>query len=343
MVTVVGGGIAGTTLAGALARHGQPVTVYERRARTGGGAFLVLDGHAHEVLAELGVPVQELASASYPVHGIRFHHLPAARAAAASEGQRLYRRSDLIRVLTEFAAPADIHYDTPVTDLDPGTGTLFSDARALPRDGLVIAADGTDSSVRARLEPDRTPRYAGQIIAYGCTVGPVRLPTEPSVLHFDGRPGPGPVPLATFGHLWSGTTAFWFVRLTREPIPVRDSGLHPTEVWAEQLTHAAPNLQGTLEALIAATDQVHVANTRHVPFAEAAPPAAPVILCGDADHAITPAAARGAIEAIDDAAALCAALATGADPAAAMSARRARITAERERSRRRFTPPARNP
>ncbi|MEU8900507.1 NAD(P)/FAD-dependent oxidoreductase [Nocardia sp. NPDC048505] len=341
MVTVIGGGIAGTVLAGALARHGHPVTVYERQSGAGGGAFLVLDGHAHEVLDRLGVPGADLHAASYPVRELRFHHLPEGRRVADGHGQRLYRRTELMRVLSEFAAAADIRYDTPVTRLDPETGALFSGAREISGPGLVLAADGTDSLARRRLEPERAARYAGQIIVYGTATRPVQLPTEPETMHFDGVPGPGPLPLATFGQHWSGATASWFVRLTRDPIPQQDNGTHPTARWSDVLRQAAPRLSDTLDALLAATDQVHVSNTRIVPFADAAPPAAPVILCGDADHAITPAAARGAREAIDDAAALITALTTGADPAAAMARRRVEITAEREQSQRRFAPPRR--
>ncbi|WP_225726517.1 MULTISPECIES: hypothetical protein [unclassified Nocardia] len=65
-------------------------------------------------------------------------------------------------------------------------------------------------------------------------------------------------------------------------------------------------------------------------------PQLPVILCGDADHAITPAAARGAREAIEDAAALTHAIRTNRDPAATMSNRRAQITTERDQLTRAF-------
>ncbi|WP_433621675.1 NAD(P)-binding protein [Nocardia sp. CA-120079] len=55
MVTIIGGGIAGTILAGTLARAGLPATVYERRSAVDAGAFLTLDSRAHAALGELGI------------------------------------------------------------------------------------------------------------------------------------------------------------------------------------------------------------------------------------------------------------------------------------------------
>ncbi|WP_282780129.1 FAD-dependent monooxygenase [Nocardia sp. CC201C] len=335
MVTIIGGGIAGTVLAGSLACHERTARVFERRTPGGDGSFLVLDRHAHDVLAELEVPSTALMAASYPVSGFRFHYLAPGRDQLNSRGHRLYRRPELMRALIEFArgSGADLHFDTPVTDVDPTSGTVRSGNHVVAIDDLVIAADGVDSVGRTRLEPERTPEYAGQVIFYGTTIGPVRLSTEPSVLHFDGRLGAGILPTSSFGHLWNDEAAFWFVRLTRPPIPQRETGFHPVSVWAEHIRAAAPNTD-IIDQLLDHTETLHVSNARTVPFDTAKPPQPPLILCGDADHAITPAAGRGACEAIDDADALHRAILTGSDPAAAMVVRRRRIAAEREEAQR---------
>jgi 2-polyprenyl-6-methoxyphenol hydroxylase-like FAD-dependent oxidoreductase len=73
---------------------------------------------------------------------------------------------------------------------------------------------------------------------------------------------------------------------------------------------------------------VHVSNARRVPLDKALPPRLPVILCGDADHALSPASGVGARNAIDDAAALCRALLNGDDPADTMAVRRTELLAE---------------
>ncbi|MEC3916085.1 FAD-dependent oxidoreductase [Nocardia sp. CDC160] len=337
MVTIIGGGIAGMFLAGSLARHDQPVTVYERQSAAGTGAFMALDGHAQEVLADHDVSPADLTAASHQIHGFRFHYLPD-KTDVRARGHRLYRRIDLMRVLTQFASAttADIHYDTTITDIDPTMGTLYSGTETLPSDDLLIASDGIDSVARSRLEPERKPEYADQIVIYGSIDHSLDLPTEPEVLHFHGQLGTGFLPTTTFGHLWNSTTAFWFARLTQPPIPNSDIGFHPVAAWSETVRSAAPDAPDLVDTLLDATDTLHASNARNVPFTHAAPPQPPIILCGDADHAITPAAARGAREAIDDAAAIHHAIQSGENVGAAMTQRRQLITDEREQAQRMY-------
>ncbi|WP_330185961.1 hypothetical protein OHB26_38870 (plasmid) [Nocardia sp. NBC_01503] len=337
MVSILGGGIAGTVLGGALALRRYPVTVYERQPAPGTGAFLVLDAHAHRSLTELGVPLAALHAASHPLASFRFHYRPEGSDTGPARGQRLYERSALMRVLTDFAhsAGTDIRYGVGVSDIDPATGALRAADEELTGPGVVIAADGIDSLARARLEPDRTALYARQVVIYGQTTRAMDLPVDPAVMHFHGQLGEGPLPVSTFGYLWTETALFWFTRLTRTPVPVDDIGFHPTSEWANAIGAADPTATTLIETILAATDTIHVSNTRIVPLNNARPPATPLILCGDADHAITPAAVRGAREAIEDALALTKALAAGDSPARAMSERRAVIASERQEQARR--------
>ncbi|WP_433678897.1 FAD-dependent oxidoreductase [Nocardia sp. CA-119907] len=328
MVTIIGGGIAGTILAGALAREGLPVTVYERRSAVGAGAFLTLDSRAHAAMGELGVDVEELSAASQEVRALGVHGVGGYRA-LPGDGRRLYFRPDLMRVLTDFAhgTAARFHYDRPLTDLDSASGTLWVAGESVTPDGPVIAADGVDSLVRARLEPDRPAVYAGQVVIYGVTTTAITLPTEPSVLHFH-RAG-NARPTDAFGHQWNDETAVWFARIRRPPIPVADIGFHPVDAWSDQIHAALPGIPGLIDALLAVTDTVHVTNARDVPLTDPRPPRDDVILCGDADHAITPAAGVGARDAIEDATALYRALVAGTSIAEAMTTRRRDILTER--------------
>ncbi|MFG1792197.1 FAD-dependent oxidoreductase [Nocardia sp. NPDC049149] len=337
MVTIIGGGIAGTVLAGALARAECAVTVYESQPTVGAGAFLVLDGRAHAALAGLGVSLDELRAASHPLVGLRADDLPGPGPSADAD-RRLYLRADLMRVLAEFATDtkAELHYDTTVTDVDTVTGTIFSGDTSLPADEVIVAADGIDSLARRRLEPDRTAEYAGQIVVYGITERPVQPHTDPSVLHFHRRIDENGRPTTTFGHFWNDTVAVWFIRLTRQELAVHDIGFQPVGRWTEPIAAGAAADPGLVAAMLAATDTVHVSNARTVPLATARAPQPPVILCGDADHAITPAAGVGARDAIEDAAALYAALVSGGAPATAMTERRRQILTERAQAARMF-------
>ncbi|MBF6331148.1 FAD-dependent monooxygenase [Nocardia transvalensis] len=334
MVTVLGGGIAGTALAAALAHRKHPVTVYERQTAQGAGAFMVLDGHAHQALADLGVPLDLLHRASHSIPGFRFHYLPDGR--MRGQGHRLYQRVDLMNVLTEYAAAAaaDIRYGQTVTDVDVATGTLFDHTGEIATDTTLIAADGVDSLARSRLEPDRHAEYAGQVVIYGTIPHRMALDTEPDVMHFHGRLGDGPLPISTFGHMWNDHGVWWFTRLTRDPI-APDTGAQPTTDWADAIRGADPTAADLIDTILAATDTIHLSNARNVPLTDARPPQLPVVLCGDADHAFTPAAAaRGAREAIEDALALATALTTGESAADAMATRRDRITTDRQQQMR---------
>ncbi len=324
MVTIIGGGIAGTVLAGALTRAGQAVTVYERRPNVRGDAFLFLDGPAHKTLTAMGVPGDRLDRASYPLDGFRIGSAADRLDETPADGDRLYHRTDLMRVLTEFAATAktDIRYGTPISDLNPHTGVLYPGGDAAE---LLIAADGIDSIARTRLEPTRVAEYAGQIMLYATAAPGTRPNTTPSVLHVHHRTDDSP---ATFGHFWNDQVAVWFVRLSRPPIPVGYTGFHPLNRWVEPIRTALPTIPYLLDYLLEHTTMAHVSNVRTVRLTGALPPCPPVILCGDADHVFT--RGTGARDAIEDAAALYRALAAGQDPAEAMLHRRAELLAEGE-------------
>jgi salicylate hydroxylase len=331
MVTIIGGGIAGTVLAGALARDGIPVTVYERRPIVDDGAFLVLDDGAHRTLADLGVPVEELRAVSHEVSALSVSGPNGPARSLPGDGRRLYCRPDLMRVLTEsaHATKAEFHYERPVTDIDIDSGTVYFGDDSVSGRGPIIGADGIDSAVRARLEPDRAATYAGQVVVYGITTVPVSVPSTESELHFRVHRTENPLITDAFGHQWNEHISVWFARIARPPIPVRDTGIHPADVWARAIHAAVPSLPDLIGTLLDATETVHVSNARNVPLADARTPNDNVILCGDADHAITPAAGVGARDAIEDAAALHRAITAGTSPAAAMIARRESITAAR--------------
>ncbi|WP_069166780.1 FAD-dependent monooxygenase [Nocardia altamirensis] len=156
------------------------------------------------------------------------------------------------------------------------------------------------------------------------------------MLHFHRRLDENGRPTTTFGHFWNDAVAVWFIRLTRQELAVQDIGFQPVGRWSEPIAVGAAADPGLVAAMLAATDTVHVSNARTVPLTTARAPQPPVILCGDADHAITPAAGVGARDAIEDAAALYTALVSRGAPAAAMAERRHQILAERAQAARMF-------
>jgi 2-polyprenyl-6-methoxyphenol hydroxylase-like FAD-dependent oxidoreductase len=91
----------------------------------------------------------------------------------------------------------------------------------------------------------------------------------------------------------------------------------------------APHLSGLIDTVLTTTPQVHIHNAHNVPLDDAKPPAAPVILLGDADHAVTPAAGAGARDAIEDVEVIVDAITEGRSPATAMAQRRRLIREQR--------------
>ncbi|WP_459546605.1 flavin-dependent monooxygenase [Nocardia sp. X0981] len=343
MITVLGSGIAGTVLAGALAAAGRPVAVHEQRSGGDGGAFLILDGRGHRGLVALGVPERELHAASYPLHALRYTPGDGVTRGRPSEGHRFWLRSDLMDVLGRFArdAGAEITYGIPVTEVvvDGADTIIRAGGRSITTRDPVIGADGIDSVARAGIEPGRTTEYAGDIVVYGMTERPVECASDPFVLHFHAESGSGGRPETTFGHIWrpGATAALWFLRIAREPLPDVETGILPAGRWADTVVAATPAPVRELAGrLVAATGSVHVSNARNVPLRAAAEPRLPVVLVGDADHAITPAAGVGAREGIEDVEAVYRAIVAGESPAAAMGLRRRAILDERDRVARRM-------
>ncbi|WP_330232322.1 FAD-dependent monooxygenase [Nocardia sp. NBC_00508] len=340
MVTIIGGGIAGTILGGALARRGDQVTLFERQSRNAtGGAFLFIDERGHSVLHDLGVDDDVVNEASYPVSALEYVGSNGRRA-AMSRGHRFWLRSSLMKVLNDFVdiSGADLRYDCGITDVtvdEPGRCRIqHSDGSSSTTDDIVIAADGIDSVVRARLEPDRNPVYAGDVVLYGMTSTPTELDTEPQTLHFFAELDATGAAASTFGHIWRpGHTAHWFIRIARAPLDGPDDfGVRPTSEWTDTVLQATPSINDLVSTLLDRTDSVHVSNARNVPLDAAAQPTLPVLLIGDADHAITPAAGVGAREALEDAHAVYRALTTGSCPAEAMALRRSEIIDDRQRA-----------
>lgn len=343
MVTILGSGIAGTALAGALSGAGHSVTVYDQHNGGTGGAFLFLDGRGHRSLVALGVPEEELHAASYPLDALQFTPEDGTPRRQPSAGDRFWLRADLIRVLQRFAldAGADIRYRSPVTKVavgaDAGVTSFRTGDRMVTTDDLVIGADGIDSAARAGIEPQRNTQYAGDVVVYGMTRTPVECPSDPFVLHFHAEAASGQRCGSTLGYIWrpGAAAALWFLRITRDPLPDADTGVVPVGEWADSVVAATPTAVRELTAaLVDATEYVYVGNARNVPLHNAAAATQPVLLVGDADHAITPAVGFGAREGIEDVEAVYRAITSGASPAAAMTARRHAMLDERDRAAR---------
>jgi 2-polyprenyl-6-methoxyphenol hydroxylase-like FAD-dependent oxidoreductase len=153
-VLVIGAGVAGSTAAHWLARHGMTVTVVERAAGArSSGSPVDVRGPAFSVVERMGVLPRLRAAATraarlYAVvgDGRRIGWVPTQR----SDGIEI-PRADLAAALAETSRDAAefVYGDTVVSLNDDGSGVDVTFAHAAPRRFvLVVGADGLQSRVR---------------------------------------------------------------------------------------------------------------------------------------------------------------------------------------------------
>jgi salicylate hydroxylase len=195
-VAVLGAGVAGLTVARALALRGARVTVYEqaeRLAEVGAGLQVTPNGAA--VLRALGLG-ERLAAAGMASAGVELRDGRdgglVARLGARGEagGYRFVHRADLIDLLTDGARAAGVQLRLMqrITEARPGPDglRLITAQGSEIAAGLVIGADGLHSVVRAALDGAARPAFTGQV-AWRATIP--ETPGAPPVAEVHMGPG----------------------------------------------------------------------------------------------------------------------------------------------------------
>lgn len=300
-VDVVGGGVAGLTVALALAKRGAQVTVHERApALTEVGAGLQISPNAGRVLEALGLgralDAVSVRSEGVVLHDQRGRQIAAMPLAAHRPGAafRLIHRARLIEVL-EAAARAD-----------GVTIRLGHEIAELPDLPLLVGADGLHSQIRQALNGTETPFFTGQT-AWRALI-PDTLP-DPFARVFM---GPG-------RHLVSYPLA----QGLRNIVAVIERPGWTAEGWSHQddpanLRAAFAGFGGPLPDWLAKVDQVGIWGLFRHRVATRWHDDRRVIL-GDAVHPTLPFMAQGAVMAIEDAWMLAACLDATPDQPAALA------------------------
>ncbi|MTD99162.1 FAD-dependent oxidoreductase [Paracoccus sp. YIM 132242] len=300
-VTIVGGGVAGLTVALALRRRGADVTVLERApAITEVGAGLQLSPNAMRVLDALGLG-PALDALSLPSRAVRLRdasgtevvrldlarHRPGARF-------RLIHRARLIEVLEQAALSAGVRIDLGRTIETP------------PDVPLLIGADGLHSRIRAALNGREVPFFTGQT-AWRAVIAAEDAEPEAQVFMGPNR------------HLVSYPLAGGL----RNIVAVLETRDWQDEGWSRpddpaNLRAAFAGFGGPVPGWLAQVDQVHVWGLFRHEVAARWQDGRMAIL-GDAAHPTLPFMAQGACMAIEDAWTLVACLDATSDQETALS------------------------
>jgi salicylate hydroxylase len=277
---VIGCGVAGATAALALAEIGMEVEVYEAVERsTDPDGWLTLGPAAMTGLDRVGV-ADDVWAVGFPVTSVRTVDITTGRVTEFPRSETTHRfpsthvwRRDLLRILRD-------RLDTVGVSCQYGRAATVGDLDA----ALVVGADGARSVTRGAIGNLAEPAFTGQIIRYG---------------H---HPRPTPDLATGVLHFWSHLKgvagcvtnprdgSFWFARHNSDT---------PADVIGQET--AIAELRDTPVHAVLNTSQI----SRPIALYELAPEGiwhqGGTVVIGDAAHALSPAAGRGATSAIEDA------------------------------------------
>ncbi|MFI7023484.1 FAD-dependent oxidoreductase [Micromonospora sp. NPDC049900] len=335
---VVGGGLGGLAVSGALARSGWQVTLLERadRIRPEPTAVVLWPNGVRALRAlDLGAGLEAIAT-PLPDGGVRRpdgHWLVQPRQTPAERLPVVVHREDLHDTLIAGLGER-VELRTGVTvrtvRAAPGARPAVGDGRQTFEADLVVAADGADSVIRRQLAPE------ANVISSGCAAWRAVIPWYRAPNLADGAPVGGEIlgagyrfAAASLGERGSSGASsrggiYWMATAAGAPRP------ESPETQLALLRRWYAGWPAPVDELLAATDpadlvQQEIRELRPLPKSYGFPVGpGGVVLLGDAAHAMPPHLGQGACLAFEDAVTLAALLRESTLPDAVLAYDRTR-------------------
>jgi 2-heptyl-3-hydroxy-4(1H)-quinolone synthase len=301
---VVGGGIGGLSVARELSRRGLAVTVLEKAPKLAPvGAGIIMNPNAMRVLERNGLAAT-LRARGWP-YGARDTCDHRGRLLARRDYRSLYaagrlaagalvHRAHLHHALYDALPSGTVRFGVRAIGMDAGAGRVRVTAEGGERleADLLVGADGIHSTVREVVFGPNPPRYLGYRSHRLVVENRDRLEDFTEFLGRGKRVGLVPI---SAEHVYVWTTF-------NSPVTLADHALGSVRqfrgLFAEftdpRIRHALEQLDSTDGILCTDVEEVH-----QDPWVEG-----PVVLLGDAAHALTPNMGQGAGMAMEDAAVL---------------------------------------
>ena len=307
---IIGGGIAGPVAALLLQRAGIEAEIYEARAESTdyGGSFLNMACNGLGVLKTLGLDDQ-VSSQGSPIPRMIIWSGKGKRLGEVRNGARAevgapsinILRSRLHQVLREGAEQRRIKtaFGKKLTGLstgEQGVIATFEDG-TIAEGSFLVGCDGVHSRTRHLINPDApTPQYTG-LISVGGFAQHSSFPPTPDTQHFVfGK-------RAFFGyHISSSGEMYWFVNFSQRSAPSRgDVDMIVSDEWQERMLDLFRGDLPLISEMIRATESPIIGYPIYDISTQPIWQKGPVVLVGDAIHAVSPGAGQGASLAVEDA------------------------------------------
>ncbi len=307
---IIGCGVAGPVVALFLQRAGIEAEIYEARDASTeyGGSFLNMACNGLGVLKTLGLD-EQVSHQGSPIPRMLIWSGKGKRLGEVRNGARAevgapsinLLRSRLHQVLREGAEDQRIKMAfgkklAGLSTSEQGVVATFADGTTV-EGSFLVGCDGVSSRTRQLINPDApSPHYTG-LISTGGFAQHSSFPPTPDTMHFVfGK-------RAFFGyHISSSGELYWFVNFPQKEAPARgDLDMLVSQEWQARMLDLFQGDLPLISEMIRATESAIIGYPIYDIAMQPLWQKGPVVLVGDAIHAVSPNAGQGASLAIEDA------------------------------------------